>query len=246
MRALLLAAGRGSRLEHLTIDKPKCLTELFGKALLDWQLGALGAGGIREIAMIKGYLGEKIAVRGAVEFVNVRWAKTNMVGSLLCGASWLSDGDSLVCYTDLYYEAETVKRLAAAAGDIVISYDPHWKALWQRRFKNPLDDAESFKLNDAGEVVDIGRRVTDEAEIQGQYMGLIKFTAQGWRRVAEYLAQQPASEVDALDMTTLLRNLIGRGVKINTVEVKEPWYEVDSLEDIRVYHETAAAWPLSR
>lgn len=241
MRALLLAAGRGSRLEHLTNDQPKCLTELFGKALLDWQLSALHASGVHEIAVVKGYLGEKISGRGAAEFTNSRWASTNMVGSLLCGDAWLQQGDCLVCYTDLYYEADTIKRLAAAAGDIVIAFDPNWKALWQRRFKNPLDDAESFKLDEHGDITDIGRRVTDEGEIQGQYMGLLKFTPQGWRTVAEYLASQPGSVVDVLDMTTLLRNLIGRGVKIRAVAVQEPWYEVDRLEDLRVYQETTPA-----
>ena len=68
MRAVILAAGRGSRMKNLTDDRPKCLVELKGKALLDWQLESLRASGIREIAVISGYKSELLANRGLIEF----------------------------------------------------------------------------------------------------------------------------------------------------------------------------------
>ena len=68
MKAIILAAGRGSRMQNLTQKQPKCLVNLRGKALLDWQLEALRAAGISEIAIVTGYKRELLANRGLVEF----------------------------------------------------------------------------------------------------------------------------------------------------------------------------------
>ena len=58
MKAILLAAGRGSRMGSLTQDMPKCLTPLHGKPLLEWQLKALREAGCNSIGMVRGYRAE--------------------------------------------------------------------------------------------------------------------------------------------------------------------------------------------
>ena len=55
MKAIILAAGRGSRMCQLTEEQPKCLTKLAGKSLLEWQQEALKATGIQEIVVVGGY-----------------------------------------------------------------------------------------------------------------------------------------------------------------------------------------------
>ena len=64
MKAVILAAGRGSRMGGRTEAKPKCLSVLAGKTLLDWQLEALRAAGIGDIGIVRGYLGETVARPG--------------------------------------------------------------------------------------------------------------------------------------------------------------------------------------
>ena len=58
MKAIILAAGRGSRMKNLTSDKPKCLVKLHGKPLLEWQLESMYKSGISEIAVVTGYKNE--------------------------------------------------------------------------------------------------------------------------------------------------------------------------------------------
>ena len=60
MRVIIIAAGKGSRLNPLTDDKPKCMLELNGKSLLQYQIDALRGAGIDRIAVIRGYKKEKI------------------------------------------------------------------------------------------------------------------------------------------------------------------------------------------
>ena len=54
-KAIILSAGQGSRLGHLTDDRPKCLIEFNGRTLLDRQLDALAANGIEEVVVVTGF-----------------------------------------------------------------------------------------------------------------------------------------------------------------------------------------------
>lgn len=232
--AIILAAGRGSRMGALTNQQPKCFTWLGGRRLLDWQLAALNGAGVENIALVTGYLADRLPTLQAA-FHNARWAETNMVMSLYCARDWLGHHPCIVSYADLVYGQKTIRLLTEAAGDIVISYDPAWLQLWSRRFADPLSDAESFRIDRQGHLLAIGERCTELAGIQGQYMGLLRFTPAGWQSVEGILDMLSPAERDRLDMTTLLQRLIDRDVIIQTVPIDEPWYEVDSAQDVAEY-----------
>lgn len=239
MRAVILAAGRGSRMGGASTDQPKCLTLLHGKTLLDWQLLALRGAGIVDIALVRGYLAEKLAVTGLHAFDNPRWSKTNMVVSLACAEEWLARHICLVSYSDIVYPAATVCELAAARGDIALTYYTGWRHLWEARFADPLSDAESFRLADSGRLLDIGARPRTLEEVQGQYMGLLRFTPRGWQSVKRILTSLDEVRRDKLDMTSLLRLLLTSGEEIQAIPVDEPWYEVDSQADLELYQAMA-------
>lgn len=233
MKGIILAAGRGSRMGNLTEAQPKCLTELRGHALLDWQLRSLRLAGVSRIAIVTGYKGESLKRPGLKPFVNSRWEATNMVVSLLAAAEWLRAGDCLVSYGDIVYAPATVSALAAAPGDITISSNQDWLKVWQARFADPLSDAESFAVDAEGRLLDIGRRARQLDEIQGQYMGLLRFTPAGWAQVEAYLQTLDPSGIDRLDMTSLLQRLLAAGIRIDTVPVAGGWLEIDSESDLR-------------
>ena len=91
-------------------------------------------------------------------------------------------GPVIVSYADIFYRSELVRGLAAASGELVITYDRAWRSLWTRRFADPLADAETFRVDDAGRLLEIGGKTTRIEEIEGQYMGLLKFTPGGMGR----------------------------------------------------------------
>ena len=232
MRAVILAAGRGSRLGPYTVDRPKCLVELRGRSLLDRQVSALLAAGAEEVAVVAGWRAELFAGRGLTVFVNERWADTTMVESLATAASWLREGPVLVSYGDIVYSAATARALASAGQDLAIAYDPGWRELWERRFAAPLDDAETFRLDDRGLLAEIGGRPASVAEVQGQYLGLLRFTPAAWALVERVLRTEAAR---GADMTGLLRFLLrAHDVEIGAVPVSGPWCEFDHPSDIEV------------
>jgi choline kinase len=245
MRGVILAAGRGSRLGHLTDDRPKCLVEIAGKALIERQVAALRRGGVEEIAVVRGYRAAMIDLPGLCYFANERWAETNMVMSLVAAAEWLRSGPVIVSYADIFYRGELIRGLAAAPGSLVITYDRSWQQLWSKRFADPLSDAETFRINAVGELLEIGGKTNRIEEIEGQYMGLLKFTSPAWNAVEALLGTLDAPIRDRLDMTGLLRRLLAAGsVVINTHGTDGQWGEIDNPGDIELYQRMIAAHEL--
>lgn len=235
-RALILAAGRGSRMGQFGDDRPKCLIELAGRPLIERQLAALLRGGVDEIGVVRGYRAEMIDYPDVTYFSNQRWAETNMVMSLNCAADWLRSGPVIVSYADIFYRSELVRGLAAAPGELVITYDQDWRRLWTRRFAEPLTDAETFRINADGLLLEIGGKTTRIEDIQGQYMGLLKFTPRAWTAVEALLDTLDATTRDRLDMTGLLSRLLTGGhLPIATFATHGQWGEIDNLEDAALY-----------
>jgi L-glutamine-phosphate cytidylyltransferase len=233
VRAVILAAGRGSRLGAATVDRPKCLVHIEGRTLLDRQLRALRQAGAGEIGIVTGWRAAAFAGVRATFFHNPRWADTTMVGSLAAAGAWLDEGPVLVSYGDIVYPPDAVRRLAAATAPLAIAYDPDWRTLWTRRFADPLGDAETFVLGPTGDLLDIGGRPADLGEVQGQYMGLLRFTPAAWSVVRQ--ARSASRRVADLDMTGMLRHLVrGRLLRVEAVAVAGPWCEFDHPADVEV------------
>lgn len=235
MRGVILAAGRGSRMGRLTADRPKCLTRLAGKPLFGWQIEALRAAGVEDLGVVRGYLGQLVSGEGLTAFENPRWAQTNMVATLTCARAWLEAAPCIVSYADILFHPQAVRVLKEAQADLAITYDRGWLRLWSERFADPLSDAETFRVSAVGRLTEIGRRPTSLVDVEGQYMGLLKFTPEGWRQVQRLLKRLDSGTRDRLDMTSLLQRLLAAGVSVVGVAVDGHWCEVDSESDLRLY-----------
>jgi L-glutamine-phosphate cytidylyltransferase len=246
MRALILAAGRGSRMGALGDVRPKCLVELDGRPLLDRQLAALRAGGARDIGIVRGYRKDMLNDPALTYFDNERWSQTNMVMSLACAAEWLRAGPVIVSYADIFYRGELIRGLAGAPGALVISFDRRWRELWTRRFADPLSDAETFRIDPSGKLLEIGGKTADIGDIQGQYMGLLKFTPPAWTAIERVLASLEPAVRDRLDMTGLLRRLIAENaLAISTYGTDGEWGEIDNAGDVALYQTMLAEQALT-
>jgi choline kinase len=234
-------------MKGLTEAVPKCLLELGGRTLLHWQTEALKAAGLSRVIIVTGYRGELLrdfrpgpGEPGFECLENSRWAETNMVRTLMCALPALEGAAALVSYADIVYRPEHVKALLAAEEDIAVTYDRDWRALWSLRNENPLNDAETFRAEN-GRLADIGGRPESLDQVQGQYMGLLRFSPAGQEIVADHVRSLSPEKADKLDMTGLLRALLARGVNIGAVPVSGGWCECDTESDIILYEEKLAA-----
>ncbi len=227
--AVILAAGRGSRMGSETSNRPKCLVELGGRPLLEWQVGALNAAGISDVSIVTGYLAEVIQKYDLKSVFNPEWESSNMVVSLLYAKPIIVE-PTVISYSDIVYEQEAVERLMEHPGDLVLAYDPNWLSVWEDRFDDPLSDAESFVIED-GVIREIGKRCNDVSQITGQYMGLIKISPTALDWIEDLILAQPQLR-NSLDMTGLISELIAEGHIIHGVPISGGWFEVDTASDL--------------
>ena len=236
MKAIILAAGRGSRMKHLTDERPKCLVYLRGKPLIEWQLEAIRTAGITEIAIVTGYRNELLSSYNLVEFHNSHWSKTNMVSSLECAEKWLQAEPCVISYSDIFYESSAVSSLMNCPASLAVTYDPNWLNLWKKRFADPLLDAETFLINSANEVLEIGKKPRTVEEVQGQYVGLLRMTPESWKHIASIHARLPKHIRDKMHMTGTLQKVIEHArFPVLGVPYQSEWGEFDTESDLKTF-----------
>lgn len=252
-RALILAAGQGTRLRPLTDDRPKTLVPLLGKTLFERQVDTLRACGVDDIAVATGYRADQLAAYGLPTFFNPAFASTNMVESLFAAREFIagSTGDFLIGYGDIVYHRENLQRVLESDGEIALMIDKGWLDLWTTRQEDPLNDAETLRLTPDNHITELGRKPKTLADIEGQYTGLIKIRAD---KVADFLAfydaMDRAAPVDGrafeqMYMTSFLQALIDAGWKVKAALVNHGWLEVDSVEDLTTYERLHAEGKLA-
>ena len=252
-RALILAAGQGTRLRPLTEDRPKCLVSLLGKTLLERQIAVLEQAGVTDIHVVAGYRADQIQAVAESCSINERYASTNMVATLFSAQGYFpQQGDLLICYGDIVYQVENLRALLSGSDEIDLMIDSHWRQYWELRLEDPLEDAETLVLDDAGFVTELGKKPRSFDYIQGQYTGLIKIRQDKITELIDVYhdldraAVYDGQDFDNMYMTGFLQFLIDQGWKAKACIVQNGWLEVDSVEDLRLYEELAAAGKLDR
>lgn len=237
MKAIILAAGEGSRLRPYTLDRPKCLVEVDGHSLLDRQLKVLISEKVHQIILIGGYRAEMLHRKSIELRINPSYSETNMVYTLFCAESDLDD-DAIVSYGDIVYSREILHTLLQSDADIAVTIDKDWKSYWCARSNNPLDDAETLKLSSDGRIIEIGQKPKTIEEIEGQYMGLMKFSKKGSLTLkqvyhdAKIIGSVCGKPLKKAYMTDLLQAMINLNIRIDAVPTHGGWVEVDTVEDL--------------
>ena len=236
IKVILLVAGEGKRLHPYTKNIPKCMVKINGVSLIDRQLDILNSEGIKNILMVGGYKADMLKKKNIPLILNKRYHETNMVWSLFC-AEHKMDGDIIVSYGDIVYSQTILRTLLKSKADISVVIDKKWEGYWRSRNENPLDDAESLKLRNDGTILEIGKKPKSIDEIEGQYIGLIKFSAKGINHIKKTFQKLNENKFENLSMenaymTDLLQAMIASGIKITAIPVLESWIEIDTVSDI--------------
>jgi choline kinase len=228
VKIIILAAGRGKRMGNLTDLKHKSLSLYKGRPLIEWTLASCREYvSETDILIIGGYRYRDLRHVHANLRVNKNWSETNIVGSMLVARDYLSQDDCIVVYSDVYFEKTALAKMVLSEGASVLCVD-NWLSIWRKRFVNPLDDLESFKLDNlSGELLEIGLEPKNFSEIQGQFGGMVKFTPKVWREI-----EQKIHDLNTLDTTTLIQSCLVRGIGFKVVHYSGNWAEFDNSLDV--------------
>lgn len=246
MHSIILAAGQGTRLKHLTAERPKCMVPFAGVPLLHRQISVLKRNGVKTITLVGGYRSDLLDSAGAEIVLNPDYAVTNMVATLFSAESKMqqaedAEEDLLLSYGDIIFEDKVFSSIEDGKGEISVVVDRNWKELWATRMDDPLQDAETMKLTDGDKIVELGKKPTGYDEIQGQYIGLIKVRADKINAFRKFWHEMDRDRIyDGKDfpnmyMTSFIQELIDAGWDVRAAFIDNGWLEVDTVEDLAEY-----------
>lgn len=240
MKAIILAAGKGTRLWKYTKDLPKCMLNFNGKTLIEKQVETFRLNGIRDIVIVRGFMAEKINIPNVKYYFNPDYESTNMVHSLFCAEKEL-DGDVIVAYADILYESRVLNKLINKKSEIAVTVDINWEKYWALRYGNTSTDTESLVLNSKGNILELGEANPPKEKIDGRYVGLIKFSSKSIEKTKKIYKELkskfwnkpwPSDKLfQKAYMTDLLSYLIKSGIKVDALKIRNGWLEFDTNED---------------
>lgn len=239
MKAIILAAGQGTRLRPLTNDRPKCMVEFKNKPIIDYIVETMHSSELKEIKIVTGYLRNVLEkhlskYEGISFYHNTNFQSTNMLYSLLCAQSEFDD-DIIISYSDIIYSKEILQKLMESPHDISVIIDKKWLELWSLRMDDPLQDAESLILDADNNILEIGKKVNTYNKIQGQYIGLIKISKKILGNIMMFYDTLSESEnVKYMYMTDFLQALINNGFLVKAVQIHGNCLEIDCVDDLKI------------
>ncbi len=238
-KAIILSAGKGSRLLPLTDDMPKCMIEFNGRSLIEWQIEALKASGIEHIVVVTGFRTQRLeshlsGVRGVK--LDTLFNPFYQVADNL-GSCWIAreamDQDFIILNGDTIVSDEIVQTLKKGA---------RWPITVTVGIKDEYDE-DDMKVHREGErLMSIGKRLGADVA-NAESIGMLAFRGDGvgiFRQQVERMMRTPEGVerwyLRAIDM-------IATEHEVGTVSIKGlDWAEVDFPKDLDDARTLTARW----
>jgi L-glutamine-phosphate cytidylyltransferase len=225
MKAIILAAGRGTRLDGAAV-KCKCLLEIGGSTLLKRQIESLHNLNVKDIVVVVGFAAEGVRKEcgDEVTFVeNVHFTETSSLYSLWLAREHLADG-FVVLNSDVLFHQRMLADLLES------SYDDALLISYTKTEGSPLGDEEMKVKVKEQLVVDISKEI-DPKEADGENVGIVKFGARGAQLLVEYMNQIIASG-SVKDWAPRAFREFARHHPLYALSTRGlPWTEIDFPED---------------
>lgn len=225
MQAIIMAAGKGSRLGSLTEGKPKSFLEINGIKLLEYNIALLHSYGIHNILLVTGYkteLMEKLAekIEGVRCIFNPFYEMVNVLGSFYIAQEYLNE-DFIYLHADTLCAPEIFEQMIQSEGEVVLPVE----------YK--LCDEEAMKVRTRnGQLVEISKQIPCE-EGEGEFIGIAKIcetVLPDLRKAAKELMRQKQFTSYFEGAIQVLADQGKHSLKIFPTG-KSFWGEVDFLED---------------
>lgn len=224
MRAIILAAGKGKRLDTISGAYPKCLLEVGGVSLIERQVALLRAAGLDEITVVVGFGAEYVREHCGPEISYVEnelHAETNSLYSLWLTRELLADGFVVLNADVLFHEQMLIDLLSSEHEDaLLISYQP----------RGTLGEEEMKVQLKNGRVVDISKQM-DPAEADGENVGIVKFGPAGAALLVEKMNELVAAG-NRKAWAPRAFHEFAAARPLHAISTNDyPWIEIDFPED---------------
>ncbi len=237
MQAIIMAAGKGSRLGELTGGSPKSFMEIKGKKLIEYNLSLLRKYHVDEIIIVTGYQCEAFEkLTAGREHIRLKYnpfyEMVNVLGSFYMGMDALHD-DFIYLHADTICEPSLFEKLIRFEEDIVLPVE----------YKRCDEEAMKVKSQN-GQIVQITKQMPEE-EAEGEFIGIAAFRKEVIPALKEKTKQLMKEKAFADYFESVIQRLIddGEGFRIRAVPTDGAfWAEIDYMED---YERASAEMPES-
>jgi len=226
MRGIILAAGKGSRLNGTAADKPKCLVEAGGVTLIERQIRILERAGVDDLAIVVGCAADRVRSacgRRATYVENTRFAETNSLYSLWLARALLYEG-FVVLNCDVLFHPVLL-------GDLLTSRHEDALLVAYREAHQPPFGEEEMKVKvRSGRVADMSKTM-DPSEADGENLGIVKFGPEGATLLVDIMDRLVAAGELRAWAPRAFREFAGIR-PLHAIGTRGlPWIEIDFPED---------------
>ncbi len=223
MKAIILAAGKGSRLYQITSYMPKCLIDIGGKTLIEREIEILHKVGVEDITVVTGHFAHMVEelLGDKVDYVfNPFYAMTNSLASLWF-AKEKTGSEFIYLHSDIIFESSVIRKMLLDQAEVCLAVE-----------KKGVDE-EDMKVRVEGErIAEINKAIPlDKA--YGEFIGIAKFKGGGVHKLRKALDKiMRTGDVNAY-FEAAVQDLIVTGKIVNFMEIGDSFYaEIDYIEDI--------------
>jgi len=228
MKALILAAGLGTRLAPITDNCPKSMVPVNGKPIIQKQIENLLENNITDITVVGGYLYDVLENFIHEKYPNIKvinsvdYATTNNMYSAFLGKDYVGNGDFLMMNADVYYDSSVIKSLLEFDKPNAIVTD----------IGNYLEESMKVIEKD-GHLVEIAKTITKE-EALGASIDVYKFSKDGGNAFFEKCRQYIEDKKELKKWSEVALNDILSEVDFYACPLNGKWYEIDNHDDLRI------------
>lgn len=242
-QAILLGAGRSSRMDTERGDGPKWMLQIRGLSLAQHLVNVLHQCDVTEIVLARGLLGGSVQTPSVI-YRDVLDSK-NMLQTLYAVRDVVHD-DVLILYCDLLIEPRLLAALLRVSAEAAVVIDSNWQELFRLRADDPISIAESCTI-EGGLIKQIGQPLLAGDVPEAQYIGMMRFSKRIFAelmRLYEQLSSQysgrpwrNAKAFETAFMTDFLQECVDRKIDLTAVVVPGGWLEFDTPRDLAVARE---------
>ena len=241
MKAIILSAGQGSRLGHLTADRPKCLIDFGGRTLLDRQLDTLAANGVEDVVVVTGFRDDQVEATLARRaggpkvrtIYNPFYKVADNLGSLfiakaeLAGECMVWNGDTLVS------NALMARVVGNRRQGICVTIDR----------KDGYDEDDMKVVTDGeGRLHAIGKRLP-KGNVNAESIGLLAFRDGGAEQFSEAIERAMRTAEGTTIWYLRVIHQIAQKADVWTLDISgEEWGEVDFPPDVEAARALIERW----
>ena len=241
MKAIILAAGIGSRIRPLTNNCPKSLLQIGGKTILEMMISHIQNCHINEIVFVTGYLENQIKEYVKKNFpdikthfiTNEKYTETNTGFSLLLAKDFVKNSDFIKFDADVVFDQEILKKLIKCPYENVLCVD-----------KNIDLDAEEIKviIDDENKILKASKTV-DPKKAVGESIGIEKIGENTAKLLFQELKEMMEDKKNHQEYyEAAYERLIEKGASFHALDITGlEWVEIDTKEDFDLAKKIATA-----